>query len=95
MHDSYVDFLVLSAVRVYTKQHPSSSEHSSSSLYSEWLHSEEPRLLRKETGQEVIRLLGRGWGLGTPEACSRPCMVRGQAGQGLLAPGVDAAFVRE
>lgn len=65
----------------------------SSSLYSERLHSEEPRLLRKETGQEVIQLLGRGWGLGTPEACSRPRMVRGQAAQGLLAPGGDGAFV--
>ncbi|KAB0400322.1 hypothetical protein E2I00_006102, partial [Balaenoptera physalus] len=38
------------------------------------LHSEVPRLLRKKAGQEVIPLPGRGWGSGTPEACSQPCV---------------------
>ena len=43
----------------------------------------------------MIPLPGRGWGSGTPEACSQPCVVRGQAGQGRLAPGGDGASARE
>lgn len=37
-----------------------------SSTRSEWLRSEDPRLLGKKAGQEVIPLPGWGWGLGTP-----------------------------